>query len=54
MIPNDKQIEALVKKIRKQVGTNAKKRQDTPKEEVEALDTSSDIFNEMKKLPFSE
>jgi hypothetical protein len=54
MIPSDKEMEALVKKIRKQVGTNAKKRQDTPKEEVEALDTSSEIFNEMKKLPFNE
>ena len=54
MIPSDKQMEALVKKIRKQVGTSAKKRQDTPKEDVEVPDTSNDIFNEMKKLPFSE
>lgn len=54
MIPSDKQMEALIKKIRKQVGTNAKTRPDTAKEEVEVPDTSNDIFNEMKKLPFSE
>lgn len=53
MIPTDKEIDQLIKKIQKTVGTNAKKRQDTPKEEVEVLDTSSEIFNEMKKLPYS-
>lgn len=53
MIPTDKEMEALVKKIRKQVGTNAKKRQDTAKEEVEVPDASNEIFNEMKKLPYS-
>jgi hypothetical protein len=53
MIPSDKEITALIKKIQKKVGTNAKKREDTPKEEVELPPVSDEIFNEMKKLPFS-
>lgn len=53
MIPSDKEIQALIKKIQKKVDTNAKKRKDTPNEEVELLDPSSEIFNEMKKLPYS-
>lgn len=53
MIPTDKEIANLIKKIQKKVGTTVKKRQDTPKEEVEALDTSSEIFDEMKKLPYT-
>lgn len=53
MIPNDKEIASLIKKIQKQVGSNAKKRNDTPKEEVELPPESDEIFNEMKKLPFS-
>jgi predicted transcriptional regulator len=53
MIPTDKEIANLIKKIQRQVGTTAKTRKDTPKEEVEALDTSSEIFDEMKKLPYT-
>lgn len=53
MIPTDKEINALIKKIQKKVGTNAKKRNDTPKEEVEVVDVSNEIFDEMKKLPYT-
>ncbi len=53
MIPSDKEIAAMIKKIQKKVGSNAKKRQDTPKNDVEVEDVSSEIFDEMKKLPFT-
>jgi hypothetical protein len=52
MIPSDKEIASLIKKIQKKVGTNAKKRENTPREEVELPPPSDEIFNEMKKLPF--
>jgi hypothetical protein len=53
MMPSDKEIQALIKKIQKKVSTNAKTRNDTPKDEVELPDPSNEIFNEMKKLPFT-
>jgi len=52
MIPTDKEIERLIKKIQKKVNTSAKKRKDTPKDEVEVEDSSTELFDEMKKLPF--
>ncbi len=53
MILNDKKIAALIKKTQKKCETNVVKRANTPKEEVEVEDTSTDIFNEMKKLPYT-
>lgn len=58
MIPSEKNIKALIKKVQKQV--EAKKRVEQPKLDnlVEAdrfePNSASEMFAEMKKLPFSE
>lgn len=50
---NDKQMAALVRRIQKEANTliEQKKRVKTPEAEVE--ETKSEIFDEMKKLPYS-
>ena len=53
MILNDKKIAALIRKTQKKCETNVVKRKNTPKDEVEVEDTSSEIFEEMKRLPFT-
>lgn len=53
MLPKDKNMAALIKKIQKKCDATVVKRKNTPKDEVEVEDTSNDIFNEMKKLPFT-
>lgn len=54
MILNDKAVLALIKKTQKKVEQEAKKRKKTQKEIVEELDTSSEIFDEMKKRPYTD
>lgn len=53
MLPKDKHMNALIKKIQKKCDTHVVKRKDTPKDEIEVEDTSSEIFNEMKRLPYT-
>lgn len=50
MIPSDKQIASLIKKVQKKVENNPKKK---AAKEREVLDPepSLEIFNEMKKKP---
>ena len=57
MLPTEKNIKNLVKKIQKKVA--AQKVKATPKTKVENIerferDSSTEIFEEMKKLPFDE
>lgn len=55
MILTDKKIKSLIKKIQKKCEAKAKTTSPTSTE-PEALqeDSSTKMFNEMKKLPFSE
>jgi hypothetical protein len=57
MLPNDKQLKSLMKKIQ----TSVEKKHETKKavqkntvDEAVENSESSDLFREMKKLPFSE
>lgn len=51
---NDKQMEALIRKIQKQCNSLPKKKAKTSTEEIPVeKDTASEIFSEMKKLPYS-
>lgn len=56
MLPTEKNIQNLIKKVQKEV---AQKRKINPKNKVENIerferDSSTEIFDEMKKLPFDE
>lgn len=53
MIPNDKQMNSLIKKIQKKVDTLAKERDKKVLVTREVLEEepSLDVFNEMKKRP---
>lgn len=53
MIPNEKAILALIKKTQKKVEEDSKKRKPTQKQIVEELDNSNEIFDEMKKKPYT-
>lgn len=56
MLPNDKQLKSLMKKIKKTAEQKYEKRQTVKPKIEEPLDNSDavNIFQEMKKLPFSE
>jgi hypothetical protein len=56
MFPKEKEILNLIKKVQKEV---AHKKKMNPKKKVEDIerfeaDSSTEIFDEMKKLPFKE
>lgn len=53
MIPNDKQISSLIKKIQKKVDTAVKNRENKTSviREVLEEEPSLEVFNEMKKRP---
>lgn len=56
MIPTDKQINSIIKKVQKQVKikelANAKKNSKEIEEAVE-MEAPNEIFNEMKKRPYT-
>ncbi len=56
MLPNEKQLKSLVKKIKKNAEKKYEAKQTVTKNIEEALDNSesTSMFQEMKKLPFSE
>lgn len=56
MLPNEKQLKSLMKKIKKNAEQKYEKRQTVLPKTEEPLDNSeaTNIFQEMKKLPFSE
>jgi len=57
MLPTEKNIENLIKKVQKEVARKAKINPKNKKvENVERFerDSSTEIFDEMKKLPFDE
>ena len=55
MIHDDKQMEALIRKIQKEVNNNIKKKKKNVNhlEEVQVDEPSAEIFNEMKKRPYT-
>lgn len=58
MIPTDKQINSLIKKVQKQVKinelANAKKNKNNKElEEAVEMEAPNEIFNEMKKRPYT-
>lgn len=56
MLPNEKQLRALVKKIKANADKKYEAKQSKKTNVEEPLDNSEslDMFQEMKKLPFSE
>ena len=59
MIMNEKQLQSLLKKTQKKSEENLAKKQQlankvNKKEEIEENTEATDMFREMKKLPFSE
>lgn len=55
MIPTDKEMAALIKRIQKQAGVVTAKKAKQNKQQLEETveEPTSDIFNEMKKLPYT-
>lgn len=57
MYPTDRDISNLVKKMQKQVARKISSKENLkkvlPASEVDPIDVSSEVFNEMKKLPFT-
>lgn len=56
MIPTDKEVAALIKKIQKTVHNESKKKKvNTNEVMVESLEdrNTNDMFNEMKKRPYT-
>jgi len=51
----EKELQALIRKIQKQCGTNLVKRQSKPLDKKQLMEnnSASELFSEMKKLPFS-
>lgn len=56
MLPNEKQLKSLMKKIKKTAEKKYEAKQAVTKNIDDALDNSesASMFQEMKKLPFSE
>lgn len=56
MLPNEKQLKSLMKKIKKNAEEKYEAKQKIQPKITEVLDNSESIsmFQEMKKLPFSE
>jgi hypothetical protein len=55
MLPNEKQMAALIRKIQKEANTLIAQKKKN-KEELETLpvdDASTEMFNEMKKRPYT-
>lgn len=54
MLPSEKQIKALVNKLKKKAEANLEAKK-TVKSNTEIVEnTSNEVFDEMKKLPFTE
>lgn len=56
MLPNDKKLKSLMNKIKKNAEKKYEAKQSVTKNIDEVLDNkeSTDMFQEMKKLPFTE
>ncbi len=54
MLPNEKQLKSLMNKIKKNAEKKYEQKQSVKATEVQEPSEDTQLFNEMKKLPFVE
>jgi hypothetical protein len=54
MLPNEKQLKSLMNKIKKNAEKKYEQKQSVKTAEIQEPTEDTQLFNEMKKLPFTE